>query len=130
MGINAYWCNMVPAGRNGEYTTGTRTQMVCGLGNKILYYASNPFYDEALADRGLANWKAHLAKQPLELRVARNEPEITSIGPRPLTCPTDYGQILQVAGDVPDCPMEVQYLAHGGAANRTDAASKTAEQTT
>lgn len=72
------------------------------------------FYDDTLEDKGLANWKAHLAEHPLEVWVARNEPEITNIGAQRLTCPTGFGQIIQVAGDIPDCPMEIKYLAHGG----------------
>lgn len=34
--------------------------------------------------------------------------------PQRLTCPTGYGQIIQMAGDIPNAPLEVKYLAHGG----------------
>lgn len=110
MSIQTHWCNMALIGSSAF----TDSQVVCGLGNKVLYYIHNPFYDVDLPDSGLANWKAHLAEHPLEVWVARNEPEITNIGAQRLTCPTGYGQIIQVAGDIPDCPLEVSYLAHGG----------------
>jgi len=111
MSIQNYWSNMEQPKRNSVFTD---TQLVCGLGNNILYYLYHPFYDDTLKDKGLANWKAHLAEHPLEVWVARNEPEITNIGAQRLTCPTGFGQIIQVAGDIPDCPMEIKYLAHGG----------------
>lgn len=85
-----------------------------GMNSKNIYVRGCLLYDAALEDKGLANWKAHLAAHPLEVWVARNEPEITKIGAQRLTCPTGFGQIIQVAGDVPDAPMEVKYLAHGG----------------
>lgn len=32
--------------------------------------------------------------------------------PAKLTMPTGYGQIIQVSGDVPDCPITAKYLTH------------------
>lgn len=110
---NAYWCNQcVPANEGGEYFD--KMSLLMGVSSQSMYVCYCPFYDDTLDDAGLANWKAHLTEHPLEVWVARNEPEVTNIGPSRLTCPTGYGQIIQVAGDVPDCPLEVKYLSHGG----------------
>lgn len=107
------WSNMSKPGRNMDFT---KECLVCGVGNTLLYSLHNPFYDSALKDEGLANWKAHLAEHPLELWVARSKPEITNIGAQRLTCPTGYGQIVQTAGDLPNGPLEIKYLAHAGTA--------------
>lgn len=114
MSGNAYWSNVDRARKSGEANNMTGARLICGRGDTVLYHMENPFYDDTLSDKGLANWKAYLAAHPLELWVSRNEPEVTNIGPSRLTCPTGYGQIVQVAGDIPDCPLEVRYLSHGG----------------
>ena len=108
MHLNACWANQCrPTSKD------VSGEIRCGDKDNGIYVVSN-YYDGASSDRGLANWKAHLAQHPLEVWVARNEPEITNIGPQRLTCPTGYGQIIQMAGDVPNAPLEVKYLAHGG----------------
>ena len=38
-----------------------------GTNNRNLYMIGNQFYDDTLKDKGLANWKAHLAESPLEI---------------------------------------------------------------
>ena len=38
-----------------------------GANNKVVYAIDNQFYDDTLEDKGLANWKAHLAEFPLEI---------------------------------------------------------------
>lgn len=38
-----------------------------GTNNRNLYMIGNQFYDDTLEDKGLANWKAHLAESPLEI---------------------------------------------------------------
>lgn len=38
-----------------------------GANNKVVYTIDNQFYDDTLEDKGLANWKAHLAESPLEI---------------------------------------------------------------
>jgi len=113
MQYNACWCNQSPPQLKRSFDR-TGPHFYCGMGNQNLYAYNFGFYDDTLKDKGLANWKAHLAAHPLEIWLARTKPEITNIGAQPLTCPTGYGQIVQVSGDVPDCPMEVNYLAHGG----------------
>ena len=110
---NACWSNQT-APQSASPKERTKAHLICGLHDSRLRAYQFGFYDDTLPDKGLANWKAHLAECPLEVWVARNEPEITNIGAQRLTCPTGFGQIIQVAGDVPDAPMEVKYLAHGG----------------
>lgn len=110
---NACWSNQT-APQSASPKERTKAHLICGLHDSRLRAYQFGFYDDTLPDKGLANWKTHLAAHPLEVWVARNEPEITNIGAQRLTCPTGFGQIIQVAGDVPDAPMEVKYLAHGG----------------
>lgn len=38
-----------------------------GFNNTFLYFLGNPFYNSELPDKGLANWKAHLAENPLKI---------------------------------------------------------------
>nr|DAI71566.1 MAG TPA: BppU domain protein [Caudoviricetes sp.] len=38
-----------------------------GANNKVVYAIDNQFYNDTLEDKGLANWKAHLAESPLEI---------------------------------------------------------------
>ena len=63
-------------------------------------------------------WKAHLielseAGTPITIWYVLAEPVPFETDPMPLTCPTGYGQIVQVGGDIAGCPLEVRYLAHG-----------------
>ena len=110
---NAYWSNQTaPQGKDSSPESGPA--LWCGAANPHLVAVNFGIYDDTLPDKGLSHWKAHLAEHPLEVWVARNAPEISNIGPQKLVCPTGYGQIMQVAGDVSDCPLEVKYLSHGG----------------
>lgn len=114
MYYNACWSNQSHPTKKGT-DSGYDKMMQAGRNNSSLYVPGFDIWDTNLNKwSNVNNWKAHLAEHPLEVWVARNEPEITNIGAQPLTCPTCYGQIVQVAGDVPDCPMEVKYLSHGG----------------
>lgn len=45
-----------------------------GANNKVVYTIDNQFYDDTLEDKGLANWKAHLAESPLEIITYLDEP--------------------------------------------------------
>lgn len=115
MSRNAYWCNMFAPLKKGE--TASSPHLWCGVGNNILFAVASssvgfPYYDDTLEDKGLANWKAHLAEQPLRVRVARNEPLLTYASSSRLIMPSGYGQIIQTGGDVADCPISVKYLAH------------------
>jgi hypothetical protein len=54
------------------------------------------------------------AGTPITIWYVLDEPVPFQTNPQRLTCPTGYGQIIQTAGDVPNAPLEVKYLAHGG----------------
>lgn len=110
---NACWSNQTAPQTKASINT-AGAHLVCGLRDTRFRAYNFGFYDAALKDKGLANWKDHLAKHPLEVWIARNKPEITNIGTQRLTCPNGFGQIIQVEGDIPDCPLEIKYLAHGG----------------
>lgn len=72
-----------------------------------------------LIDQGITDvnaWKSWLSAQyaagtPVTVWYAINgEPFYHP--PAKLTMPTGYGQIIQVSGDVPDCPISAKYLTH------------------
>lgn len=44
-----------------------------GFNNTVLYFFGNPFYNSELPDKGLANWKAHLAENPLKIITVADE---------------------------------------------------------
>lgn len=109
----ACWCNQAEPHPHGAVYVTTDKPIVCPGAGFIEVYNFG-FYDKELKDGGIANWRAYLAEHPLEVWVERNEPEVTNIGAQRMTCPTGYGQIVQVAGDIEDCPLEIKYLTHGG----------------
>ena len=68
--------------------------------------------DELLA---LANnWLAEKAAEgtPLTWWYALGTPQPFYSPPARLTQPTGYGQIIQISGDIPDCPIAARYLKH------------------
>lgn len=50
-----------------------------GTNNKVVYAIDNQFYDDTLEDKGLANWKAHLAESPLEIITYLDAPTWTPL---------------------------------------------------
>lgn len=50
-----------------------------GSGSSILYAVNNPFYDDTIEDKGLANWKAHLAAHPLVVMTYLTTPTETDL---------------------------------------------------
>ena len=54
----------------------------------------------------------YAAGTPVTIWYALAEPEPFYSPPAKLTMPTGYGQIVQVSGDVPDCPITAKYLTH------------------
>lgn len=50
-----------------------------GANNKVMYAIDNQFYDDTLEDKGLANWKAHLAESPLEIITYLDAPTWTPL---------------------------------------------------
>ena len=112
---NAHWSNMFDPLKKGAFVSSSH--IWCGVNNQNVFVVASPsvgfsFYNSSLDDKGLANWKAHLAEHPLHVRVARNEPLVTYAAPARLTQPPRSGQIIQLSGDVADCPITVKYLTH------------------
>ena len=63
------------------------------------------------------DFKAFLQEQidantPVTIWYPLADPEPFTTAPAKLTMPTGYGQIIQVSGDVPDCPITARYLTH------------------
>ena len=60
------------------FTVSENTEIIesiwLGVGNSILYTVSNRFYDESLEDKGLANWKAFLAENPMKVMTYLDTP--------------------------------------------------------
>lgn len=86
-----------------------------GLGNKYLYINESEFYDEGLTDKGLSNWKAHLAEHPLVVMTYLDEPIERDLTPSEIQV---YQNLVTYAGTTivendQDCYMEVTYKASG-----------------
>lgn len=47
--------------------------IIIGFNNTFLYFIGNTFYNSDLPDKGLANWKAHLAENPLKIITVADE---------------------------------------------------------
>lgn len=82
-------------------------------GNKYMYAIRNSFYNDVLGDKGLANWKAHLAEHPLEVMTYLDIPIETPIPPEELAAyrelHTNY-PATTIHNDE-DCWMEAGYTA-------------------
>ena len=80
-----------------------------GLGNKYLDIYKSEFYVEGLADKGLSNWKAHLAEHPLVVMTYLDEPIERDLTPSEIQA---YQNLVTYAGTTivendTDCYMEV-----------------------
>ena len=67
----------------------------------------------------VAEWTEHLkelydAGTPITIYYALAEPVPFETEPMPLTCPVGYGQLIQLDGNIADCPVEVTYLESMG----------------
>lgn len=59
---------------NVETYAGTNEAVWFGVNNKVLFVKCCRFYDELLADKGLSNFKAHLAANPLTVMTYLDTP--------------------------------------------------------
>ena len=73
----AGFCNMFTVSENTEIIE----SIWLGVGNSILYTVSNRFYDESLEDKGLANWKAFLAENPMKVMTYLDTPIERGLAP-------------------------------------------------
>lgn len=52
-----------------------------GINNKGIYFIKNKFRDDSLEDKGISNWKAHLAEHPLKVMTYLDTPIETDLSP-------------------------------------------------
>lgn len=64
---------------NQAFLNDSKYEIELGMNDKGLYYSYNPFYDASLPDKGLANWKAHLASNPLVVMTYLDTPIETDL---------------------------------------------------
>lgn len=66
---NVGYCNQAIYynGSFGVHDSTPNNVFWCGIHNSVLSVCKSNFYDDTLEDYGLANWKAHLAENPLEV---------------------------------------------------------------
>lgn len=84
----------------------------CGRNNSFHLFVSKNRLQGTTIDKWI---KAQYdSGTPVTIWYVLNEPVPFQTNPQRLTCPTGYGQLIQTAGDVPNAPLEVKYLAHGG----------------
>lgn len=72
------FCNQTTINTNGSIKQG-EPQLIIGQDNVAIYLIFNQFYDEALADKGLSNLKAHLNENPLVITTWLDEPIVTDL---------------------------------------------------
>lgn len=83
-----------------------------GANNQSIIMCNNSFYDDSLPDKGLANWKAHLAAHPLGVMTYLETPIETDLSDE------EMAQFLKLHSEYPnttvmndaDAWMYVQYL--------------------
>lgn len=63
------FCNGLIVGKN----TDPNATVWLGADNNWVYFPNNPYWDDSLADKGLANFKAHLNEHPLEILTYADE---------------------------------------------------------
>lgn len=82
-----------------------------GSKNKYMYLNNNKFYDATLPDKGLSNWKAHLAEHPLKVMTYLDTPierDLTSAELAEYIQLYSYKPTTVVENDS-DCWMDVTY---------------------
>lgn len=94
-------------------TMGPNT-LTLGRNNTAIYVVNSSFYDASLSDKGLANWKAHLNENPLEIWTYADEEQ--SFIPLPeneqklLNKLTTYLGGTNIYTDQ-GCPIQIEYVA-------------------
>ena len=105
----AGFCNMFTVSENTEIIE----SIWLGVGNSILYTVSNRFYDESLEDKGLANWKAFLAENPMKVMTYLDTPIERGLAPEEIAAYKalrTYSPTTVVSNDA-GCHMETTYTA-------------------
>lgn len=105
----AGFCNMFTVSENTEIIE----SIWLGVGNSILYTVSNRFYDESLEDKGLVNWKAFLAENPMKVMTYLDTPIERGLTPEEIAAYKalrTYSPTTVVSNDA-GCHMETTYTA-------------------
>lgn len=106
------YCNQLIVDDN---PSGSSSENGCWLGvsGKFLYVLKSDYYDDNLEDYGLANWKAHLNENPLEIWTYSDKSELVPLMPEEQTLlnnlETYYG-VTNIYNDQ-GCPMWLTYVA-------------------
>lgn len=98
---------------NVETFAGTNEAVWFGVNNKVLFVKCCRFYDESLADKGLSNFKAHLAEHPLTVMTYLNTPierDLTTAELAEYTQLYSYKPTTVVQNDS-GCWMDLNYKA-------------------
>lgn len=96
-----------------EYAATTDEAVWIGVDNKRIYVKNNSFYDGPLADKGLSNFKSHLAANPLIVMTYLDVPierDLTSAELAEYTQLYSYNPTTVVENDS-GCWMDVTYKA-------------------
>lgn len=98
---------------NQAFLNDSKYEIELGVNDKGLYYSYNPFYDASLSDKGLANWKAHLASNPLVVMTYLDTPietELTQEQLQAYKSLTTFKPTCIISNDA-GALMEVEYAA-------------------
>lgn len=100
---------------NQAFLNDSKYEIELGVNDKGLYYSYNPFYDASLSDKGLANWKAHLASNPLVVMTYLDTPietELTQEQLQAYKSLTTFKPTSIISNDE-ECHMKLTYKATG-----------------
>lgn len=105
------YCNIYQIYNDGS--TARKEGILMGANNYNIYAAMNRFYDSLLEDKGLANWKAFLAQNPMEIVTYITTPIETDLPPEVIE---QYSHIhtyypTTVISNDENAGMEVSYVA-------------------
>ena len=96
---------------NQAFLNDSKYEIELGVNDKGLYYSYNPFYDASLSDEGLANWKAHLASNPLVVMTYLDTPietDLTEAQIQACKSLTTFKPTSAISNDA-NAQMEVEY---------------------
>ncbi len=106
-----------------ETYAGTNRAIWIGVNNTVLFVKNSSFYDGTLADKGLSNFKAHLAANPLVVMTYLDTPierELTSVELAEYTQLYSYKPTTVVENDS-GCWMDVTYKAGTSGKSKNEA---------
>lgn len=105
------YCNIYQIYNDGSIAR--KEGILMGANNYNIYAAMNRFYDSLLEDKGLANWKAFLAQNPMEIVTYITTPIETDLPPEVIE---QYSHIhtyypTTIISNDENAGMEVSYVA-------------------